>query len=175
VLESPKRPSIEEIAQTEGEGLFRFLHWSLGHREDALDAVQEVLIRVHRSLDDLRDVASFKHWLYRIATNVARDARSRRRRTPRPLGEPIEDDAHPAVGNAGEPTPFAELQARETDQRLTAAVASLAPELREPLLMHVVSGMKYREIAEALGWPMGTVTTRIHVARKELARLLGDS
>ncbi len=174
MLESPKRPSLEEIARTEGDGLFRFLYWSLGHRDDAMDAVQEVLLRVHRSLDDLREVASLKHWLYRIATNVARDARARRRRTPRTFGLVADEGARAALLGAGEATPLAEVQAREADGRLGRALDALDADLREPLLMHVLGGMKYREIADALGWPIGTVTTRIHVARKRLAEALGD-
>jgi RNA polymerase sigma-70 factor (ECF subfamily) len=163
---------LEAIVRDEGDGLFRFLYWALGHREDALDAVQETLIRAYRGLAGLRNEDSLKHWLYRIATNVARDSRGRRRRTPRPSGATFDDDARAALTGTAEPTPFALLQAAEADSRLGQALAALAPELREPLLLHVVSGLKYREVAEALGWPIGTVTTRIHTARERLKAAL---
>jgi RNA polymerase sigma-70 factor (ECF subfamily) len=152
--------------------LFRFLFWSLGHREDSLDALQEVLVRVHRAYKDLRDPAAEKHWLYRIATNVARDFRSKRRRAPQLLGDSPVDDAEPALGGSGEASPLERLEAAETSERLQEALASLRPELREALLLHTVTGLKYREIADALGLPIGTVTTRIHEARKRIAARL---
>jgi RNA polymerase sigma-70 factor (ECF subfamily) len=165
---------LEALVQAEGEGLFRFLYWSLGHREDALDAVQDVLIRAYRGLPSLRDEGSIKAWLYRIATNVARDVRAKRRRAPETFGLEATEDSRAALIGSDEPTPIARLLAIETDGRLGRGLAALSPELREPLLLHVVSGLKYREVAEMLGWPIGTVTTRIHAAREKLAKELDD-
>jgi RNA polymerase sigma-70 factor (ECF subfamily) len=174
VLSQPEEPSLDGIVRAEGDGLFRFLVWSLRDREEAHDALQEVLIRVHRGLGGLRDPLRLKQWLYRIATNVARDARSRRRRRPTTFGLSVqEDDAVALVGGAVA-SPAENVEADELRVRLSDALAALPPELREPLLLHVVSGLKYREIADALGWPMGTVTTRIHAARKRLVEALAD-
>lgn len=167
----PEDP-VDRLIAREGEGLFRFLFWSLGHRDDALDAVQEVLVRVHRSYKDLREPSAERRWLYRIATNVGRDFRGKRRRIPRPLGDAPTDDVKPALAGENEASPLAQLEAKETSERLASALAELSPELREPLLLFAVTGLKYREIAEELGWPMGTVTTRIHEARKRIAARL---
>src|SRR5262249_53553637 len=64
------------------------------------------------------------------------------------------------------------LEAVETEAKLGRALERLEPELREALLLHAVAGLKYREIAEATGSPIGTVTTRIHAARERLDGLL---
>jgi len=169
--ESPE-PTFESLVAGEIQGLYRFLHWWLGHREDAQDALQEVLIRGLRHFGRLRERAKFKSWLYKIAANEGRTFAAKRRRRPPTIGE-LRDDATLVSTGQGEVTPFAALQAAEADVELARALATLPPELREPLILHTLSGMKYREVAEALGAPIGTITTRIHVARERLAKLLG--
>jgi RNA polymerase sigma-70 factor (ECF subfamily) len=166
--------SFEALASSNLAGLFRFLYWWTGHRADAEDALQEVLIRAHRGFAKLRDHEKFKSWIFKIAANVGRDTAQKQRRAMPTFGVKAFDDSEPVLLHSGEPTPFARLQTIEADRRLAEALASLPAELREPLVLHTLSGMKYREIAEALGWPIGTVTTRIHVARERLARLLGE-
>ena len=156
------------LVAREGDGLFRFLAWSLAHREDALDALQDVLVRVHRALGQLRADASERAWLYRIATNVAHDARARRRRLPRTFGLVPDEGSAPRLLGSREEDPSGRMVDRESHERLQARLDALPRELREPLLLHVVSGFKYREVAEALGWPIGTVTSRIHAARTRL-------
>ena len=170
-----EREAFEEVVRREGDGLFRFLYWFLGDREEALDAVQETLLRGFQGFSGLRDPASVKPWFFTIATNVARRLHGKRKKRPKTFGIAPGEDARLALRGAGEATPFANVEAGETDSRLADALASLEPELREPLLLFTVSGLKYREIADALGWPMGTVTTRIHTARERLATILGRS
>jgi RNA polymerase sigma-70 factor (ECF subfamily) len=145
------------------------------HREDALDAVQEVFVRVHRNHRDLRDASRERRWLYKIATNVAHDLLSRRQRTPQVLGDRPADGPCRVLGSSRpEPLPLASLEAIETTARLESALAELPSELRQPLVLFAVSGLKYREVAEALGSPLGTVTTRIREARRRLAIRLGE-
>lgn len=162
------------LVESEGRGLFRFLYWSLGRKEDAQDALQETFIRIHRSLADLRVEGSLRRWAFRIATNVAHDLRAKRRKELSTYGLDADEEAPVALHGGQVRTPAHEAAAKETSERLRGALADLPAELREPLLLHTVSGMKYREIAEALGWPIGTVTSRIHAARLELQETLGD-
>jgi RNA polymerase sigma-70 factor (ECF subfamily) len=175
VAEDRAREAFEEVVRREGDGLFRFLYWFLGDREEALDALQETLLRAFQGFSGLRDPAAAKPWFFTIATNVARRLQGKRKRRPRTFGIAPDEGADLALRGAGEATPVANLEAIETDRRLADALASLEPELREPLLLFTVSGLKYREIADALKWPMGTVTTRIHTARERLATILGPS
>jgi RNA polymerase sigma-70 factor (ECF subfamily) len=154
------------------DGLFRFLVWLTGHRQDAEDALQEVLVRGFRAFDKLRERDKFKSWIYKIAANTGRTFARKRRRGMKTFGAQPFDDAKVALLGSEAPVPFAQLQEAEADEKLARALETLEPELREPLLLHTLSGMKYREVAETLGWPIGTVTTRIHVARERLAKLL---
>lgn len=171
----PARPTFEELATPEVPALFRFLCWSVGNRADAEDALQEVLVRAYRSLDSLREKEKFHSWIFKIAANVGRTVKTKRRRGAQTYGLAPYDDAAALALGRGEATPFEAIQQADADERLARALAALPSELREPLLLHTMSGMKYREVAETLGWPIGTVTTRIHVAREKLARLLERS
>src|SRR2546423_2225623 len=121
-------PTFEELARAEKDGLFRFLYWSLGHREDALDAVQEVLMRAFRAFDQVRDPTKARAWLYRIAANVAKDAQGKRRRTPRPAGVELDETVETRLTGRAEDPPDAQLGERETKEKLAQALADLAPE-----------------------------------------------
>jgi RNA polymerase sigma-70 factor, ECF subfamily len=162
------------LVESESGALFSFLYWSLGRKEDAQDALQETFLRIHRSLPELRDPESLKRWAFRIATNVAHNLRDRRRRELSTYGLDADEEA-PVVLHGGQVrTPEREAAGRETSERLRRALAELSTDLREPLLLHVVTGLKYREVADALDLPIGTVTSRIHAARMKLAEALGD-
>ncbi|HZV00059.1 MAG TPA: RNA polymerase sigma factor [Planctomycetota bacterium] len=164
--------AFAELLEAEGQGLFRYLYWALGREEDARDALQEVLIRIHRNLASLRDETSLKKWVYRIATNVAHDHRRIRSRGAQTFG--THDPAVIEGAAVSARRPDDEVADRETHERLEKGLAALPEELRQALLLHTLGGMKYREVAEALGWPIGTVTSRIHKARMMLQEMLGD-
>jgi RNA polymerase sigma-70 factor, ECF subfamily len=166
--------TFSALVESESKGLFAFLYWSLGRKEDAQDALQETFFRIHKSLPDLRVEGSLKRWAFRIATNVAHTMRGKRRNQLSTYGLDADEEA-PVVLHGGQVrTPDREVTERETNERLRRALAALSPELREPLLLHTVNGMKYREIAEALDLPIGTVTSRIHSARLARHQELGD-
>lgn len=165
--------TFDSLVEAEGQGLFRFLYWALGREADARDALQETLMRIHRGLPGFRGETTLHHWAFRIATNVARDLRGRRGRAPKTYGLEAAENAS-VVHRSEEVAPDGAVVASETSALLERGLAELPPELREPLLLHTMSGMKYREIAEALGIPIATVSTRIHAARMKLQALLGD-
>lgn len=123
--------------------------------------------------DSARSRDKLHSWIFKIAANVARTARSNRRHTHETFGGEVFDDARTVGTGGGEITPFEAIQQVDADERLAKALAELAPE--RALLLHTLSGMKYREVAEALGCPIGKLTTRIHVARERLAKLLERS
>jgi RNA polymerase sigma-70 factor (ECF subfamily) len=160
------------LVESESKRLFRFLYWSLGRQDEARDALQDVLIRIHRGLTDLRDDTTIQKWVYRIATNVAHDYRNARRTRTETYGLDAEEDARPRPSSAR--TPAEEAAEKDTNERLRVVLSSLPEELRAPLLLHTLNGMKYREVADALDLPIGTITSRIHHARMLLQEALRD-
>lgn len=138
----------------------------------AEDVAQETFVRAWRGLGRFRGESSFKTWLYRIATNVARTQLDRRGRQVRIADRSLDDEAQPLqAGDVPSPAPDAEttLLAREEIDR---ALAELPDELRLALILRDVEGLDYKEIAGATGAPIGTVESRIFRARRRMRTLL---
>ena len=133
--------------------VWRFLRHFLGDATLAEDVTQETFMRVHAHLDRFDGRARFTTWVFQIARNAGIDAaRSRDRRSR------LSDRAVPPA-----PAPSPELSLE-----LTAALASLKPELREALLSVELLGLSYVEAGELLGVPAGTVKSRVFRARERV-------
>ncbi|MBN9521908.1 sigma-70 family RNA polymerase sigma factor [bacterium] len=139
--------------------------------DDAADVVQDAFLNAYQSLHAFKGDAEFFTWLYRIAFNGAISLK----RKKRPTGsldaaggehgfEPADPSDYVRTGHA--------LERTEEDRLLHAALGRLSPEHREVLTMKDLDGLRYEEIAEVLGVPVGTVRSRLHRARLELRELL---
>lgn len=140
-------------------------HYS-GSDSIANDIAQDVFLAVIQSIGQFRHEARFETWLYRIVVNACLKEQ-RRRRILLPL---LHNAQLPAerLHQSRE----AGLVRREVASEVRAAVASLRPKLRRPLLMKHVDGLSYDEIAAALGCSTGTVASRLNRARTALAGTL---
>ena len=148
---------------------FRFT----GKGSEAQDLTQEVFLRVFKTIKSFRsDQGSFNTWLARVTRNLLID-HYRRTRQDRATGS-IEDQL-PMLVDAG-PTaaqrPDHAVAGREASEILQASLQKLSPELREAVILRDLQEMEYREIADTLEIPEGTVKSRINRGRAELARLL---
>lgn len=138
-----------------------------GNPEDARDATQDAFIAALRGLASFRSDAQLSTWLHRIAVNASLDViRKRSRHQSRPIEDAGE---RPAEGPG--PDEAAALAHRAAEVR--RAVLALSEEHRAVIVLHDLQGMQYAEVAEALEVPVGTVKSRIHRARMELASHLG--
>lgn len=130
--------------------------------QDAADVAQQAFMQVFRSIDSFDGRSGFATWLYRIALNASLQhvRRNRRHRTTSLDWEPMDD-------SRGE---------EDADWRdaLEQALARIDPELRAIFLLREVDRMSYREIAEAMHIPEGTVGSRLNRARGELRKLLAS-
>ena len=138
----------------------------------AEDVAQETFVRAWRGMGRFRGESSFKTWLYRIATNVARTHLDRHGRQARIADRSLDDEAEPLqAGDVPSPAPDAEtsLVRREAIDR---ALSELPDELRLALVLRDVEGLDYKEIAGVTGAPIGTVESRIFRARRRLRTLL---
>jgi RNA polymerase sigma-70 factor, ECF subfamily len=134
-----------------------------GNDSDASDATQEALIAIVRALSRFDGRSRLSTWVYRIAVNASLDELRRRRRRPEPT------DAVMAADHTVD-------AAAAADQRLDvdAALRTLAPEFRAPVVLRDLCGLDYAEIAEVLDLPAGTVRSRIARGRASLVPLLGN-
>lgn len=135
----------------------------LGPRGEVEDAVQEVFVRVHRSLKNYDGDCQFSTWLYRVTRKVADD----HLRTPRKTVSLHDWRTLRAKGDA-----WKRLEARDQLRALYAALEKLNGDNREVFLLYEVEGLKLRAISEMMDLPIGTVASRVRRAREELGEIL---
>ena len=135
------------------------------------DAVQEVMLKILRNLSNYRPTHAVGTWVYAIARNHCTDlARARARRPPhRSLDESTSGEPRDPA-----PTPEGELLGRETRRLVAEALEKLSPELRQVAFLRFHEEMKHREIARALGIPVGTAKYRVHTIRARVRRALQE-
>jgi RNA polymerase sigma-70 factor (ECF subfamily) len=145
-----------------------------GSHEDALDLSQEAFVRAYRARASLDPDRPFYPWLYqivrRLCFNFLRDRKARRRR----LEEATPWLADEVRGRARASDPGHSAERAELRARLEAAIERLPEREREVLVLKEFEGLRYREIAQLLEIPIGTVMSRLYTARKNLARMLED-
>jgi RNA polymerase sigma-70 factor (ECF subfamily) len=142
--------------------MVRTAYGIVGSAMEADDVAQEAFIKAWTNLPDFRQQCGFGTWLYRITVNTAIDA-VRRRRLEAPL-----DDITP--GERGSPEEVAVR--REGQRRVRAAIQELPPAARAALVLREYEQLSYREIADVLNVPIGTVMSRLNYARQWLKERL---
>jgi RNA polymerase sigma-70 factor (ECF subfamily) len=155
--------AFTELCQRYGPPLRYYLRKMLGRQAgEADDLLQDVWLDVFRHVPKLADPAAFPAWVYRIARDRAWRLLRKRRPTAMPLIEETFADEN------CEP-----LFTAEDAQRVHAALDELPPEQREVLLLRFLNELTYEQIARVIEQPLGTVRSRIHYAKRALARLIG--
>jgi RNA polymerase sigma-70 factor, ECF subfamily len=147
---------------------YRLAYRHLGNEQDALDVVQEAMIKAFSALGDFDGRSGFRTWLQKIVLNTALDWGRRRKR--RPSFQIGDGPAGPM--NGLEPTleddPARRIHRQDLRQVLNRALDRLSPTIRTTFVLFAESGMSYKEIAEIQEIPIGTVMSRIHSAREKL-------
>ncbi len=142
--------------------LYRYAYWLSGQRTEAEDLVQETFARAWRSLDQLRNDAAAKAWLF---TTLKRE-HARQFERAQPVFESADLDDIPDHRRDFDDRPEA--------QALRVALARLPREYREPLVLQVLGGFSGAEIAAMLGVTSNTVMVRLFRARQKLRQQLCD-
>jgi len=166
------RNAFELLVHRYENELFHYLRRYLGNAEMAEDVFQATFLQVHLKQDQFEEGRRFRPWLYTIATHQAIDAqrRNKRHRMVSLDHRTGEDDLGALVDMlAADGRAAAEqLQKAETCDWVRTAVDELPEPLRAALLLVYHQGMKYREAADVLGIPVGTVKSRLHSALRKL-------
>ncbi|HET6664664.1 MAG TPA: sigma-70 family RNA polymerase sigma factor [Acidimicrobiales bacterium] len=152
------------------------------NRSDAEDLVQETYLRAYRGFGGFQEGTNLKAWLFRILTNTFINAyRAKQRRPQEADVEDVEElylyHRLPSLDAATRArTQSAELDVLEriTDEEVKAAIDDLPEQFRLPVYLADVEGFAYKEIAEMLDIPIGTVMSRLHRGRKGLEKRLHD-
>ena len=162
----------EELVKTHTRRVYSICYRFTGKDGEAQDLTQEVFMRIFRSLRSFRaGEGSFGVWLARLTRNLLID-HYRRSKSDRATDSietqlPMLEERSTMSGRAD-----ALLAGREASELLQRALQKLSPELRETVILRDLEELEYKEIADILAVPEGTVKSRLNRGRAELARLL---
>ncbi len=163
----------EDLVRIHTRKVYGLCYRFTGSGSEAQDLTQEVFLRVFRTVKTFRSAeGSFGTWLARVTRNLLID-HYRRTRQER-VTDSIEEQL-PMIEEAGATAsarPDHVVAGREASEILQATLQKLSPDLREAVILRDLQEMEYREIADVLQIPEGTVKSRINRGRAELTRLL---
>lgn len=162
----------EDLVRIYTRRVYSICYRFTGRESEAQDLTQEVFLKVFRNVRSFRaGEGSFGVWLARLTRNLLID-HYRRSKMERATAS-IEDQLPVLEEKAAiEGRTEAALAGREASEALQKALAKLSPDLRETVILRDIEGLEYREIAQVLGVPEGTVKSRLNRGRSELARAL---
>lgn len=160
--------------------LYGYLRRMLQDADTAEDVFQATFLQIHRKCESFQEGLRFRPWLYAIATNQAIDAMRRNRRhratslnqRPATNAEELPEFIDMLAGDEVDPSEV--LDREQLRMRVRDAVQELPVPLRSVVNLVVYQGLKYREAADALSIPIGTIKSRLHTAVKRLSATLRE-
>jgi RNA polymerase sigma-70 factor (ECF subfamily) len=156
-----KCPTLPELVDEYYERLYRFGYRLSGSAADAEDLTQQTFLTAQTSLHQLREPEHAKSWMFTIMRNTYLNTRRRRKQT-----EVI------SLESAPEPSETTDEAAQLRMEELQAILDELPDEFREPLILFYFQEFSYKEIADILEVPLGTVMSRLARGKKHLRKLL---
>ena len=165
---SGDRDAFDALVRIHFKPVYALLHRMIASHEDAEDLAQECFVRAWRALPHYRAESTFSTWLARIALNLGQDHRRAGAGTAgrAPM---VTDSEHPAPG----PSPAEALTLFELAREVARALERLPARLRAAIVLRVVEGREYDEVAEITGVKPSTARMHVMQARRLLLRRLG--
>ena len=180
--ESGDRSLFELLMRRYEQEIYAYLRRYVGNQELAEDAFQGTFLQLHLKCQQFDVSRRFRPWLYAIATNQAIDVQRRNKRHRMvSLDRSAGDDESGRSGSwseklvGGDPDPLWAASREENGRWLSEAVDSLGESMQQVIQLVYYQGLKYREAAEVLGIPVGTVKSRLHAAVNRLGLLWDES
>lgn len=169
--------AYEELLTRYQQPIYGIVYRLLGDQNDACDVVQEIFLKVFRSVHSFKERSSLRTWIYRIAVNEAHNHRrwfSRHRK--REVAIDREDGEYGTFEIATDPgpSPFDVALDRETHVLIERALEEISPVFRTVVILRDIEGLGYEEIADILQISLGTVKSRILRGREALRRVLSE-
>jgi RNA polymerase sigma-70 factor (ECF subfamily) len=163
--------ALKEIFDKYNKKVYRIAYGVVRQREEALDIVQEVFIKLFHSIKNFKGKSHFYTYLYRMVMNTAID---HARKTGKQIISSLDQEGSFQPSDDLEKGPERILLQKELEERVKLAMDKLPAEQRAALIFRDVEGLSYQEMAEAMGCSIGTVMSRLHYGRKRIQELLKD-
>jgi RNA polymerase sigma-70 factor, ECF subfamily len=161
----------KEIFDKYHKKVYRIAYGVVRHREEALDIVQEVFVKLFRSIKNFKGRSHFYTYLYRMVMNTAID---HSRKMGKQFISSLDQEGSFEPSEEIEKGPERTLLHKELEEKVKWAMEKLPIEQRAALLFREVEGLSYQEMADAMGCSIGTVMSRLHYGRKRMQELLKD-
>jgi RNA polymerase sigma-70 factor (ECF subfamily) len=155
------REAFAALAERHYGLMFKVAYQWCGVREDAEDIAQESAIKLAQNISAFRFESAFSTWLYRLVINAAKDyykAKNRRNTREAPMFEDVDFAS-------GQPTPEERLEQKD----VLKALSGLPEQLKETVILVCWQGLSHKEAGEILECSEGTISWRVHEARKKIA------
>ena len=166
------RRAFEMLYDRYASAVFGLALKTLGDRQIAEEAVQEIFWRVWQRAASFDLNRAFAPWLFGIAHNYCIDELRRRRARPQSV---YEDEDHPVLSSIADATDVSEAALQGEQQRIVAdALRQLPQEQRQAIELAYFGGLTQQEIATRLGNPLGTIKTRMRLGLQKLRAILQD-
>lgn len=157
-----------ELFRRHRNDAYRLAYRQLGNEQDALDVVQEAMVKAFSALGDFDGRSGFRTWLMKIVVNTSLDWGRRRKRRPSVSMGDAAGGPNGYLEPGAEDDPARRFHQQDLRKMLDLALDRLSPTIRTTFVLFAESGMSYKEIAEIQEIPIGTVMSRIHSAREKL-------
>ncbi|HMK75685.1 MAG TPA: sigma-70 family RNA polymerase sigma factor [Thermodesulfobacteriota bacterium] len=163
--------ALKEIFDKYHKKVYRIAYGVVRQREEALDIVQEVFIKVFRSIKNFKGRSQFYTYLYRMVMNTAID---HARKAGKQFISSLDQEGSFEPSDNVERGPERMLLQKELEGRVKLAMDKLPAEQKAALIFRDVEGLSYQEMSEAMGCSIGTVMSRLHYGRRRIQELLKD-
>ena len=163
--------ALKEIFDKYHQKVYSIAYGVVGQREEALDVVQEVFIKLFRSIKNFKGRSQFYTYLYRMVMNTAID---HKRKAGKQFMSSLDEEGSFEPSDEAEKGPERILLQKELEERVKLAMDKLPADQKAALIFRDVEGLSYQEMAEAMGCSIGTVMSRLHYGRKRMQESLKD-
>jgi RNA polymerase sigma-70 factor (ECF subfamily) len=167
-----KTRGFEEVALVHMDSVHKYALYIAKNESDARDLVQEAYFRAYRSFDKFRAGTNCKAWLFTILRHTFINTVFSQRKRPQMI--PLSEINEHEIGLSGDADPEGIIFGNLFDDDMAAAIDSLPTNYRTTILLADIEGYSYKEIAERVGCPIGTVMSRLSRGRSLLRESLQD-
>ena len=162
---------MKEIFDKYHKKVYSIAYGVMRHREEALDIVQEVFIKLFRSIKNFKGRSQFYTYLYRMVMNTSID---HARKAGKQFVSSLDQEGSFEPRDEAEKGPERILLQKELEEKVKLAMDKLPAEQKAALIFRDVEGLSYQEMAEAMECSIGTVMSRLHYGRKKMQESLKD-
>ena len=159
--------AFAQLVERYQERVFNVCFRIVGDFHDAEEATMDAFLACHRSLTTFEGRSGFRTWLYRIAIRCAYKRKGKHQ------PESVQIDELEIPGDNSTDEPYKRLRQKEIQKAIEQVIETLPDRLKEVTILHFLEGLSYRDIAEIVECPVGTVGSRINAARRYMQKRLG--